>query len=99
MKTWNSIKNKGMTPERKARLDGEVLDELLAMHLKELREAAGKTQLEVAAMAEMTQAELSKLERRDDHLVSTLRRYVEALGGELEVVAVIGNKRISLTGV
>lgn len=99
MKTWNSIKAAKMTPAHKARLDREVRDELLAMHLRELREAAGKTQSEIAAVAEMTQAELSKVERREDHLVSTLRRYVEALGGELEVVAVIGNKRIALTGV
>jgi hypothetical protein len=44
-------------------------------------------------------AELSKIERRDDHLLSTLRRYVAALGGELEVVAVFGNERIALKGV
>lgn len=99
MKTWRNIKAAKMTPARKARLDREVRDELLAMHLRELREAAGKTQADVAEVAEMTQAELSKVERREDHLVSTLRRYVEALGGELEVVAVIGNKRIALTGV
>jgi hypothetical protein len=47
----------------------------------------------------MTQAELSRVERREDHLVSTLRRYVEALDGHLEVVAVVGNKRIVLSGV
>jgi hypothetical protein len=99
MKPWNAIKASKMTPERVERLNQEVRSELLAMHLRELREAAGKTQSEVAVVAEMTQAELSKVERRDDHLVSTLRRYVEALGGELELVAVIGNKRIALTGV
>ncbi len=35
----------------------------------------------------------------DDHLLSTLRRYVTALGGQLEVVAVFDNKRIALKGV
>ena len=69
------------------------------MELAERRREAGKTQSEVAAIAEMTQAELSKFERREDHLISTLRRYVTALGGELEVVAVFDNKRISLKGV
>jgi hypothetical protein len=44
----------------------------------------------------MTQSELSRLERRPDHLVSTLRRYVKALGGELEVTAVLGAKRVKL---
>jgi hypothetical protein len=95
---WSEIKDK-MSPERKARVDAAVRRELLTMDLRELRQEAGKTQAEVAEIAEMTQAELSKLERRDDHLLSTLRRYVSALGGELEVVAVFDNKRIALKGV
>ena len=95
---WSTIRGK-MTPERKARVDAAVRRELLAMELRELRQEAGKTQEEVAEVAEMTQAELSKFERRDDHLISTLRRYVNALGGELEVVAVFDNKRIALKGV
>jgi transcriptional regulator with XRE-family HTH domain len=95
---WNEIKEK-MAPDRRVRLDAEVRREVLAMELRELRKEAGKTQTEVAAVAEMTQAELSKFERRDDHLLSTLRRYVTALGGELEVVAVFNNKRIALKGV
>jgi transcriptional regulator with XRE-family HTH domain len=95
---WSEIKEK-MAPERRARLDAEVRGEVLAMELRELRKEAGKTQTEVAEVAEMTQAELSKFERRDDHLLSTLRRYVTALGGELEVVAVFDNKRIALKGV
>jgi transcriptional regulator with XRE-family HTH domain len=95
---WSEIKEK-MAPEREARLDAEVRREVLAMELRELRKEAGKTQAEAAEVAEMTQAELSKFERRDDHLLSTLRRYVTALGGELEVVAVFNNKRIALKGV
>jgi predicted transcriptional regulator len=95
---WSEIKGR-MSPERKARVGAVVRRELLTMDLRELRQEAGKTQAEVAEIAEMTQAELSKLERRDDHLLSTLRRYVSALGGELEVVAVFDNKRIALKGV
>ena len=44
-------------------------------------------------------SEWSIFERRDDHLISTLRRYVTALGGELEVVDVFDNKRIALKGI
>jgi predicted transcriptional regulator len=95
---WREIKEK-MSPERRARVDAAVRRELIAMELRELRQEAGKTQAEVAEIAEMTQAELSKFERRDDHLLSTLRRYVTALGGQLEVVAVFDNKRIALKGV
>jgi hypothetical protein len=45
----------------------------------------------------MTQSELSRLESRSDHLTSTLRRYVEALGGTLEVNAVFGKRRVKIT--
>jgi hypothetical protein len=47
----------------------------------------------------MKQSELSRSERREDHLLSTLRRYVEGLGGELVVVARLGGKAVRLRGV
>lgn len=63
------------------------------------REEAGKTQVEIAELTALTQSALSRVETREDNPIATLRRYVEALDGELEVVAVIGNKRIKLLGV
>lgn len=88
-----------MTPAREEEVRRGVNAALLEMDLKELRTEAGKTQVAMAPELEMSQSELSKIERRDDHLVSTLRSYVEALGGKLEVVAVMGHKRIALRGV
>lgn len=96
MKKWSDIKTKNMSPERRARLDREVANELLVMDLREIREMAGHTQAALAELTDMTQSELSRLERREDHRLSTLRRFVEALGGELEVVAVFGAKRVAL---
>ena len=69
------------------------------MDLKAMRELLGKTQVEVATALEMSQGQVSETERREDHRLSTLRRYVEALGGELEVIANFGDKRIKLHGV
>lgn len=69
--------------------------------LRTLRDAAGKTQQEVGEAAQMNQADISRLESRDtfdDCQVSTLQRYIAALGGQLELVAVFGDKRIILTG-
>lgn len=69
--------------------------------LRVLREAAGKTQAGIAALAGMDQADISRLERRpelDDTQVETLRRYIESLGGSLELTAVFGDKRITLVG-
>lgn len=76
-----------------------VEKEIVEMNLRALREFTGKTQVEVADAADMTQPEASRAERREDHLISTLKRYVEALGGQLEVFAVFDDKRIKLKGV
>ena len=54
--------------------------------LREVREAVKRTQVEVAADAGTTQDRVSKLERSDDVLVSTLRRHIRALGGELRLM-------------
>ncbi len=69
------------------------------MNLQELRKLAGKTQTQLASATKMNQPELSRIERRDDHLLSTLRRYIEALGGELEVIARFDGKTVRLRGV
>ena len=66
------------------------------MTLRGLREYLGVRQLHLAPLIEMTQSELSKVERRSDHRVSTLRRFAEALGGELEVVVRLGRERVRL---
>ncbi len=99
MKKWAQIKAVAMSPERIARARREAKEELAALTLRELREAAGKTQVELAEMTEMTQSALSRIERREDNPIDAIRRYVEALGGEVEVVAVLGHKRIKLVGV
>ena len=70
--------------------------------MRALREAAARTQLDVAAASKMDQADVSRLEGRrefEDCQVSTLRRYITALGGTLELVAAFGNKRIALCGI
>jgi DNA-binding XRE family transcriptional regulator len=71
----------------------------LELSLREAREMAGKTQAEVAELAKMAQSEVSKIERREDRLISTVRHYIEALGGELELVARFGDKTVRLRGV
>ena len=71
----------------------------LAVSLRELRKITGKTQAQIGEAMAMDQGQLSRLERREDHLLSTLRRYVEGLGGKLEVSAVFGDKRMTLRGV
>jgi len=69
------------------------------MRLRELRDMAGKTQQEVADALEKVQAEISQFENRPDHMLSTLREYVRALGGKLEVIARFGDKSVRLRDV
>jgi Helix-turn-helix domain len=54
--------------------------------LRELREIAGKAQIDVAAALKIKQPSVSKIENQTDMYLSTLRGYVEAIGGELELV-------------
>jgi predicted transcriptional regulator len=95
-KKWSDIRAQRFTPEELGRIDQEVESELLEMDLRALREAVGLTQGELAQRVEITQSQLSKMERREDHRISTLRRFVEALGGSLEICAIIDGKRIKL---
>lgn len=99
VRSWSTFKKERLDTERAERIARRVDAELLELNLQKLREFIGVTQAEVAEKAQMTQGELSRTERREDHLVSTLRRYVRALGGELKVVARFGDKEIRLTGV
>jgi len=95
-KKFSDIRAQRFTPEELNQIDQEIERDLLEMDLRTLREAAGLTQGELAQRVEITQSQLSKMERREDHRISTLRRYVEALGGSLEICAVVNGKRIKL---
>ena len=95
--TWQEIRAKKFSLAQLQQLDDGVERELLEMDLRALREAAGLTQEELAQRVAITQSQLSKLERREDYRLSTLRRYVAALGGQLEIVAVVDGKRIHLS--
>src|SRR5713226_493037 len=59
-----------------------------AVRLGKLREARQKTQVQVAGSVGTTQANISRLESRDDLYLSTLQEYVAALGGQLELRAI-----------
>lgn len=76
------------TPERRARIDAIKAGMAEGERLFELRKARGVTQVDVAERLGVSQGNISELERRDDLFLSTLRGYVGALGGRLEVRAV-----------
>jgi transcriptional regulator with XRE-family HTH domain len=96
-RSWKSLKHAQLSAQAEARVRVRVQAELEGSTLKNLRRDLDLTQNDVSRALEMTQSELSRLESRTDHLTSTLRRYVEALGGELEITAVFADRRVKLT--
>jgi DNA-binding transcriptional regulator YiaG len=76
-----------MSPEAKARAAARTKAMLADMHLQELRRARQLSQEELAERLGASQPEVSKMEGRADMYVSTIRRYIEAMGGELDIVA------------
>ncbi|MEY2936303.1 MAG: hypothetical protein RL033_7052 [Pseudomonadota bacterium] len=96
-RSWKSLESAKLSPEARARVRVRTEQQLEQLTLKALREELELTQVQVSRAASMTQSELSRVESRTDHLTSTLRRYVEALGGELEIAAVFGQRRVKLT--
>lgn len=60
---------------------------LTEMSLAELRKSRGITQEQVARLLNMKQPSVAQLESRDETYISTLRNYLNALGGELKVTA------------
>ena len=75
------------SPERVAAVEARTQEMLREMPLVELRRQLNLTQEALATVLGTSQASVSKLERRSDIYLSTLRRYVEAMGGELEITA------------
>jgi DNA-binding XRE family transcriptional regulator len=77
-----------MSPESRARVEERVKATLAAMPLEELREARELTQTQLAQVLQVSQGAVSKVERRADMYISTLRSYVSAMGGDLQIRAV-----------
>jgi len=81
-------KHKDATSIRAQHGNGLALAEPMALTtLKDLRKRAGQTQEELAAALGVGQDTISRLEKRSDMLLSTLRHYVECIGGQLALVA------------
>ena len=75
-----------MPAESRARAEVAANEIMAEMLLAEIRKSVGLTQEELAKSLGVSQPNLSKLENQDDMQVSTLRRLIEALGGQLEII-------------
>ncbi len=89
-----------LTSERRARVEKRTR-ELIAeeMSLRDLRKALKKTQKTVAANLHLGQDGISRLEQRSDLMISTLGKYIRAMGGSLSLIAQFPNRKpIQISG-
>lgn len=84
-------------PKRRANIEREKALLLGVIRLYELRKARGLTQTDVAKRLGVTQKRVSAIERAEDLNVSTLQRYVAALGGQLQADAEFDDETVALT--
>jgi transcriptional regulator with XRE-family HTH domain len=88
MKTLDQIMQEKFSPEQRDKVRRKAQEKVAALRLQQVRKAHNITQKELAASMGLSQSALSELERRPNITLSLLQRYVEALGGHLEVRAV-----------
>ena len=85
-KPFNTLREKMSLPARKAAA-AKKKEMIKEMPLQELRQAHQLSQERLAQLLLTKQANVSRIERRTDMYISTLRSYVEAMGGKLDIVA------------
>ena len=88
MATTLKDKMKKLPASRRKKIETRAA-ELIAqeMTLRELRQAHRRTQERIAEALGIGQEGVSRLEKRTDLLISTLRSYIEAMGGSLSIIA------------
>ena len=77
----------GMSPEAQAKALSRAIAMMAEIPLSELRQARGMSQQMLAEVLNVKQPSVAKIEKRSDVYLSTLRSHVEAMGGELDIVA------------
>lgn len=95
-KSFNTLRDE-MSPERQKKIKANAEKLLEAMKLNELRKTQRLTQEKLAEKLDTKQASLSRLESQSDMYISTLQRYIEAMGGELDLIARFPSGDISIS--
>jgi DNA-binding Xre family transcriptional regulator len=94
--SYDSIANELMTPASRARARKRANAILKRMTLDELRRDRKMTQGKLAVAMKIEQSEVSRLEKRAEVKLGTLRNYVSALGGRIEIRAVFPDKNVEI---
>jgi transcriptional regulator with XRE-family HTH domain len=94
-KKFSELRKK-MSPESQERVKAKTKIMLSEMALNELREARRLTQEQLAERLHVKQPAIAKIERRADMYLSTLRGVIKAMGGELEILAVFPDGKVTI---
>src|ERR1700678_2273262 len=97
---WKDLKHKA-SPEARERVKREALaeyEEMERIGVGVIRVARQRTQVAVAEQMQIPQSAVSRLESQSDCRLSTLRKYIDALGGKLEMRAVFPDGAVDLNG-
>ena len=86
-----------MSQEARQKAEEKAQAMLAEMPLDELRKARGLSQQVLSELLHVQQPAIAKLEKRTDMYISTLRSHIEAMGGELEVVAKFPQGTVRIT--
>ena len=84
---WADVRGK-FSDEDEAELQQRYEEEVKKLSLHQVRQARNLTQVNLATVLNVNQGSVSKLEKRADMYVSTLRSYIQAMGGELQIKAI-----------
>lgn len=85
---------KDISKERKTRIEAQKVEILKEIDLQELRQALKLTQIQLAETLKIKQAAVSKIENQSDMFISTLRRFLKAMGADLKIVAEFPDHKI-----
>jgi DNA-binding XRE family transcriptional regulator len=92
---WTEIRRE-LSPEQEEETDRYVKSVVEAATLNQLREARSLTQANLASILGVNQGSVSKMEKRADMYVSTLRSFIQAMGGQLQIKAVFPEGEVQI---
>ena len=92
---WRDIR-RTHSPEVEAEIARRVKEAAGVMTLYQLREARNLTQVSLANVLQINQGAVSRMEKRTDMYVSTLRNFIQAMGGQLQVKAIFPDAEVAI---
>jgi transcriptional regulator with XRE-family HTH domain len=92
---WREIRGT-FSPEVETEIQQRIKDAAGVMTLYQLREARKLTQVSLAKVLEVNQGAVSRMEKRTDMYLSTLRSYIQAMGGQLQVKAIFPEGEVEI---